>query len=435
MTQTDFNQISKELSGKGGIGASMLLLVIILLIGIALFWANLTELDNVTRGQGKIISSMKNQMVQASEGGVFKASYVKEGQKVEPGELMFEIDPIDAKTSLDQATQRLASLKIQQARLAAEITGTEPEFSSELSNLAPTVVTIEKALFIARRADLSAQMAVLQQQLNQRNLQLSEINVTIETSEDTLQLVEDQISIIRPLVKAGQYPETDLISLLRQATEFSGKSNGARASLNRVNSSIAEVQEKIDAAKQSYVAKSQAELAKIISQIAEVNSKVPALKDRVIRTQVRSPVKGIINRVIFRTIGGFVKPGDVIAELVPIGDDLIVEGNIDPKDIAYINPGQDVRISLTAYDAARYGTIDGKVLKVSADAVVQDRSSGASAYIVNVSIDGELVEDDGSVVEIIPGMVASIDVLAGKRTVLEYLWKPMAKIKERAFTD
>ena len=422
MTQTDFNQISKELSGKGGIGGSILLLVIILLIGIALFWANLTELDNVTRGQGKIISSMKNQMVQASEGGVFKASYVKEGQKVEPGELMFEIDPIDAKTSLDQATQRLASLKIQQARLAAEITGTEPKFSLELSNLAPTVVTIEKALFIARRADLSAQMAVLQQQLNQRNLQLSEINVTIETSEDTLQLVEDQISIIRPLVRAGQYPETDLISLLRQATEFSGKSNGARASLNRVNSSIAEVQEKIDAAKQSYIAKSQAELAKII-------------KDRVNRTQVRSPVKGIINRVNFRTIGGFVKPGDVIAELVPIGDDLIVEGNIDPKDIAYINPGQNVRISLTAYDAARYGTIDGKVLKVSADAVVQDRSSGTSAYIVNVSIDGELVEDDGSVVEIMPGMVASIDVLAGKRTVLEYLWKPMAKIKERAFTD
>jgi adhesin transport system membrane fusion protein len=434
MAQTDFNQLSKELSGKGGIGGSLLLLIIIMLVGIALFWANLTELDNVTRGQGKIISSMKNQMVQASEGGVFKASYVKEGQKVDPGELMFEIDPIDAKTSLDQASQRLASLQIQQARLSAEITETEPEFSLELSQLAPTVVAIEKALFVARRADLSAQMAVLQQQLNQRNLQLSEINVTVKTSEDTLKLVEDQIAIIKPLVKAGQYPETDLISLLRQATEFIGKSSGAKASLNRVNSSIAEVQDKIDAAKQSYIAKSQAELAKIISQIAEVNSRLPALKDRVNRTQVRSPVKGIINRVNFRTIGGFVQPGDVIAELVPIGDDLIVEGNIDPKDIAYINPGQDVRISLTAYDASRYGTIDGKVLKVSADAV-QDRSSGASAYIVNVSIDGELVEDDGSVVEIMPGMVASIDVLAGKRTVLEYLWQPMAKIKERAFTD
>ncbi len=133
-------------------------------------------------------------------------------------------------------------------------------------------------------------------------------------------------------------------------------------------------------------------------------------------------------------MGGFVKPGDIILEIVPTGDDLIVEGKIDPKDIAYIQPEQDVRISLTAYDASRYGTIDGKVLKVSPDAV-DDKATGMSFYVVDVSIDTLLYEDDGSAIEVLPGMVASVDVLAGKRTILDYFWQPMAKVKERAFRD
>ena len=143
---------------------------------------------------------------------------------------------------------------------------------------------------------------------------------------------------------------------------------------------------------------------------------------------------GIINRLNIRTIGGFVRPGDVLVELVPIGDKLIVEASIDPKDIAYIRPDQDVRISLTAYDASRYGNIRGKILKVSADASL-DPNTNISSYKVDVSLETSLYEDDGSEVEVFPGMVASIDVLAGKRTVLEYFWQPMAKVKERAFTD
>ena len=149
---------------------------------------------------------------------------------------------------------------------------------------------------------------------------------------------------------------------------------------------------------------------------------------------MKSPVKGIINRINFTTLGGFVRPGDALLEIVPTGDDLIVEAKIDPKDIAYIEPTQKARISLTAYDASKYGTIDGEVIKVSPDAV-EDKTSGLSFYIVDVSIDTKLFEDDGSEVEILPGMVASVDVLAGKRTVIDYIWRPMLRIKERALTD
>ena len=434
MPATDFNKLSKELSGSTGILGSLLLFVIIALICILLFWANVTELDNVTRGQGKIVSSLQNQLVQASEGGVIKARFVETSQKVEKGELLFEIDPIDAKTSYDQALQRLTSLRIQEIRLSSEVLGEEPEFSGNLVDMSPTVVTVEKALFSARKADLNAQLSVLKQQLTQRKEQLNEVDVTIETTSETLQFVEKQISIVEPLVKLQQYPETELLTLQRQAKDFEGKIESAIASKYRFQTSILEVQDQISSAKQSYTTKSQSELSEIISQIAEVESRIPALKDRVARTQLKSPVQGVINRLNFETIGGFVKPGDIILEIVPTGDDLIVEGKIDPKDIAYIQPKQAVRISLTAYDASRYGTIDGEVLRVSADAV-EDKATGLSHYLVDVSIDSTLYEDDGSEIEILPGMVASIDVLAGKRTIFDYIWQPMLKVKERAFTD
>ena len=434
MPATDFNKLSKELSGSSGFFGSFLLFIIIALVAILLFWANVTELDNVTRGQGKIVSSLQNQLIQTSEGGVIKARFVETGEKVNKDDILFEIDPIDAKTSYDQALQRLASLKIQESRLSAEVLGEEPKFEKDLQEMAPTVVTVEKALYSARKADLNAQLSVLKQQLTQRKQQLNEVDVTIETTRDTLTFVEKQISIIEPLVKLQQYPETELLSLQRQAKDFEGKIESSIASKFRFKTSILEVEDQIASAKQAYTTKSQTELSDIISQIAEVESRIPALEDRVKRTQLKSTVDGVINRLNFETIGGFVKPGDVVLEIVPTGDDLIVEGKIDPKDIAYIQPKQAVRISLTAYDASRYGTIDGEVLKVSADAV-EDKSTGMSYYLVDVSMDSTLYEDDGSAIEILPGMVASIDVLAGKRTIFDYLWQPMAKVKERAFTD
>ncbi len=434
MSTTDFNKLSRQLSGQSGLAGSMLLLIIITLVLISIIWAYYTELDNVTRGQGKIVSSMQNQLVQASERGVLSKRFIEEGQKVTVGQILVEIDPVDAKTAFDQAEQTLASLKIQRERLFAEISGEILKFDPDLMDLAPTVIRSEEALFNARKADISSKISVLQQKLNQRNEQISEINVNIQTANETLILVEKQIAIIEPLVKASLASENDLLTLKRQAKDFEGKSESYIASLKRAKSSINEVEQEIKSAQQSFVTNSQGELAKITSEIVAIESRIPALKDRLIRTKVKSPVEGIVNRINFETLGGFVTPGDVIAEIVPTGEDLIVEGLIDPKDIAYISPGQNVRISLTAYDASRYGTIDGVVLKVSADASL-DQALGITAYTVDISIDSQLFEDDGSAVEILPGMVASVDVLAGKRSVLEYIWQPMTKVKERAFRD
>ena len=245
MSATNFQKLSRDLSGSSGVFGSLLLFVIILLIAVLLYWASVTELDNVTRGQGKIISSMKNQIVQTSEAGVIKARYVEEGMKVEKDFILFEIDPIDAKTSYEQAMQRLSSLQIQEIRLAAEVLGETPVFSTELTSTSDSIVTGEKALYAARKADLNAQLAVLKQQLIQREKQIEEIKVTIDTARETLLLLQKQIDIIEPLVKSGLSPETELLALQRQAKDFEGKEEAAIARLNIVDSSIIEVEQEI----------------------------------------------------------------------------------------------------------------------------------------------------------------------------------------------
>ena len=199
-------------------------------------------------------------------------------------------------------------------------------------------------------------------------------------------------------------------------------------------SALDEIDEQLKAEKQNYITSALTDLSSIEGEMAELGARIPALQDRVDRTTIRSPVNGVINRINYVTEDAFVKTGDVLMEIVPTGSELIVETRIDPKDIAEIVEGQEVKISLTAYDPSRFGRIDGKVISVSADAIT-DQQTGAQYYLVDVSIDGILYENDGSEVTILPGMVASIDVLSGKRTILEYFWQPLARTKDRALRD
>ena len=213
-----------------------------------------------------------------------------------------------------------------------------------------------------------------------------------------------------------------------------GQANSAESGQNRINSALDEIAEQLKAEQQSYKTSALTDLSAIESEMAELGARIPALEDRVERTTVRSPVDGVINRINYVTEDAYVNSGDVLLEIVPTGSELIVETRIDPKDIAEIVEGQEVKISLTAYDPSRYGRIDGRVMGISADAIT-DQQTGSQFYLVDVSIDGILYEQDGSEVTILPGMVASIDVLSGKRTVLEYFWQPIARTKDIAFRE
>lgn len=434
MSDIEFRQLAREMNGQRGAGSSLLLLSIVTLIALLVVWASVTELDNVTRGSGKTVSEAKNQMVQSSEPGTIRKRYVSEGDIVSKGEILFDIDPIDAKTQLEQIRQRLKALDIKTIRLEAEVNGRSPDFSSDLLEEEPTLVTTELALFRARLDDLVTKSAILEQRRLQKLNEVEELKIQVQTAQRGLELIQREINTIQPLVDAGLAPETRLLSLQREEEQALGQISSAESAQIRLSSALDEIDEQLKAEEQAYKTSALTDLSASQAEIAELVARAPALENRLDRTSVRSPVDGVVNRINYTTDDAYVNTGDILLEIVPTGSELIVETQIDPKDIGEIVLGQDVKISLTAYDPTRYGRIDGKVIGISADAIT-DQSSGMQFYMVDVSIESVLYEDDGSEVTILPGMIASIDVLAGKRTVLEYIWQPVAKTKEKALRD
>jgi adhesin transport system membrane fusion protein len=434
MSDIEFKQLAKEMAGRQRNTSSVLLLSVVTLLAIILLWASVTELDNVVRGSGKTVSEAQNQLVQSSEPGVIRQRYVGEGDIVTRGDLLFDIDPVDAKTQLDQAQKRYTSLEIKSIRLKAEVDGRSPSFHEALIEAAPTSVSTELALFQARLDDLSSKSAILEQRRLQKLNEIQELKIQFETSTNGLKLIRREIKTIEPLVKNGLAPETRLLALQREEEAAQGQANSAESSQNRVLAGLDEIDEQLKAEQQAYKTSALTDLSAIEGEMAELSARIPALESRVERTSVRSPVDGVINQLNYVTADAYVSTGDVLLEIVPTGSDLIVETRIDPKDIAEIVVGQDVKISLTAYDPSRYDRIDGKVISISADAL-SDQQTGAQYYLVDVNLEGTLYEADGSEVTILPGMVASIDVLSGKRTVLDYFWQPIAKTKDKALRD
>ena len=435
MADMDFKRMSRDMAGHEGLGGSLIMITIAALVGLTLLWASWAELDSVTRGEGRVISSEQNQIVQAAEGGVILRRLVTENSIVAEGEVLFEIDPVDASGELNRVAQRLASLDIKELRLRAEIDGTDLIVPAELNALSPMVALTEQSLFAARRGELDGQLAVLEQRLRQRAQDLQVAESTLGTAERTAGFLEEEITVVEPLVRDNIAPTTRLLELQRQFEQARGESERAAVSIAQARSGIAEIEAEIDNARANFQLRAMEELNTVVAEKSELEESLPRLEERVSRTLIRAPMDGIINQLNFRTPGGFVNTGDVILEMVPTGEALIVEAKIMPQDISRIRLDDSVRIRMSAYDSARYGSVDGRVIRISPDAVVDDQNGGMSHYLVHVAIEGELVLDTGEVVTFIPGMTATVDVLSGTRTVLEYFWQPLAKIQELALRD
>jgi adhesin transport system membrane fusion protein len=309
-----------------------------------------------------------------------------------------------------------------------------PNFPKNLIENAPNAVSTELALYKARLDDLATKSAILDQRRLQKQNEIQELKIRFQTTSNGLALIRREIATLEPLVKSGLAPETRLIALRRDEEASIGTANQAESGQTRLLSGLDEIDEQLKAEQQAYKTSALTDLSSIEGEIVELNARIPALENRVERTSVKSPVDGVINRINYITADAYIKKGEILLEIVPTGADLIIEAKVDPKDIADIVAGQDVKISLTAYDVSRFGSIDGKVLNISADAM-GDKNTGEQFYMVDISMIGTLYEDSGKEVAILPGMVASIDVLSGKRTVLDYFWQPLSRTKSKAFRE
>ena len=436
MSDIDFKTLSREMEGRQGLTGSTIMLTIFALLGLLFYWASWAELDSVTRGEGRIISSVQNQLVQAAEGGVILRRFVSENSAVSAEDILFEIDPVDASSELNRLEQRLAALKIKEGRLRAEINAEDFFVSADLNARSPMVALTEQSLFVARKTELTGQLAVLEQRLRQREQDLTSAETSVGTAERTADLLKKEIAVVEPLVRDNIAPATRLLELQRQLEQVVGERDRALVAIDQARSGLAEIEMEMKNASSNYKLRAMDELNIVVTEQSELGESLPRLEERVSRTVIRSPVDGVVSRLNFRTPGGFVNTGDVMLELVPTGEALIIEAKIMPKDISRISVDDEVRIRMSAYDSAKYGAVDGRVVRISPDAVVDDNNSGASHYLVDVSIEGSLtLEGSDEPVTFIPGMTATVDVLSGKRTVLEYLWQPMSRVQELALRD
>ena len=412
----------------------MILTVSLLFIAF-LVWANYTHLDLVTRGGGRVIAAGQNKNVQSPDRGTIKSYLVEEGSGVTAGQIIATINPIEAEGVLEEIEASLSNLKVRHVRLDAELENQSVSVVEELSDIYPKqLVDAEVELMVSRRAGLDSELKTLNQDREKTEKALLSIKAEMSGKRIMQSLLKEEMLEILPLVEAGALGSAERYRLEREDTSIKTELQVLIEQEAQTELETRQIASKIETVQQDFKTNIYQERAEVIGEISELQARLPAIRQRLKETEIRSPIDGIVNRVFFNSAGAVVGMGEIVAEIVPTGGSLFVEAFIDPKDIATVEPGQKVKISLTAYDAAKYGYLMGTLTKVAADTVFREDTK-TSNYAVNASIDSEIYEDDQTPVMIVPGMVAQVDIIRGDRTILEYFWQPIAKIKDTAFRE
>ena len=435
MAKSEFKKLEKQVAGQQSSGPSFILFVVALLVTLLTYWSTIAELDIVTRGEGKLIAAADNQVVQASEGGVIINRFVEENESVSEKQILFEIDPVDVSAEYEKTKQRLSTFRIKKNRLDLEVSGGIFENQAGLKSADASVIAAEKNLFLSRRKELANTISIYENKNLQVQKQLLSIDASLKMELDLQEFIDREIEVLRPLVEQNIAPETRLLELLREKKRNLGSQENNRIAIAEAEIALDEIAQQIVSAKENYKLQALDELSKVTAEIVELAILLPRLSQRVSRTTILAPMDGIISKIKYKTIGGYVRQGDMLLEMVPGNEGIILEGRIKPEDISRIKLDDAVKVRLSAYDSAKYGSISGGVSAISPDTVTSEDGTGTTYYSIEVKITSDMVLDNGTVVQLKPGMTATIDVLSGKRTVFEYIWAPMTRVQELALRD
>lgn len=416
------------------LSSHLLLSLIVLFFVLFVVWANFAKLDEVTRGDGKVIPSTEIQIIQHQEGGIVEEFMFGEGDQVEAGDVLMRLSDVGATSDLGANRQRYLGLKAKAQRLQAEAEGfVTPEFSQDVLKSVPQSVTEELNSFRANQRNMLNQTQVLEEQLSQRQQEIRELNTRIGDLREVIRLSREEMEMIAPLVERGSAPRVELLQLERGIQERQTELNGLLTSLPRIKSSVEEAEARIEEVESNVKAQAQTELATTQIEMNSIQETLSALSDRQKRTEIRSPVDGTINDLKINTVGGVIQPGQEVIEIVPQDDQLLVEARIRPADIAFLYPGQPAVVKITAYDYSIYGGLKGELVDISADSITNEE--GESFYRVRIRTPETKLKRSGEELPIIPGMVASVDILTGKKSVMEYILKPFIKTMDNAMNE
>ncbi|TLT01222.1 HlyD family type I secretion periplasmic adaptor subunit [Aliarcobacter cibarius] len=430
---TNYSHANEEAS----LVSKVIFTIVVGIFTIFLIWATFAEIDELARGAGKVIPTDKVQTVQSLDGGIISEIFIKEGDIVKFDAPLMKIDTTRFQATLEESRQEYLSLLALKARLEKEATINIDEplqelvFDEKILQDPSRYDLNEKMLYENRYKELKSSISVLATQESQKIQELKEIESTIKKLKDNLGFIEEQKKTIKQLVERKIKSNIDLLDMEKEYNQTKGDLQTANLSITRSNFAIQEARNKIQERLNTFRSEASNELQKTVSQINRFEAKLVGDKDKVDKTTITSPVDGIVKQLNFNTIGGVVQPGVDLIEIVPLSDALVVEAKIDPKDIAFINPSQKAIIKITAYDFSIYGGLEGKIIEISADSIVDKESKeGKSYYRVLVKTDKNYLERKGKKLPIIPGMVATVDIVTGKKTIMDFILKPILKVKQ-----
>jgi adhesin transport system membrane fusion protein len=427
---TDIRTSILAQSPKGG---RAIIWVVLVLFVLFLVWAYFSEIEEVTRGEGKVIPSSQIQVIQNLEGGIISEILVNVGGIVKKDQLLLRIDETRFSSSVQQNRMKYLSLKAKAARLLAEANGTLFLVPQEITAEKPHIGVREQELFESRKREFQSNIEILQEQINQRKQEQKELRSRLEELRRTNALIQKELQLTRPLVGEGAVSEVEVLRLERQASTMLGDIEAIKLSIPRAKSKLHEAQFELQEEKLAFYNKAKAELNEVLAELEGLTATAIALDDRLKRTSVRSPVNGTINQLLVNTVGAVIQPGMDLIEIVPLEDTLLVEAKIKPADIAFLRPDQEAMVKFTAYDFTIYGGLDAKLEHISADSITDEQ--GNSFYLARLRTQKNYLGTEKDPLPIIPGMIASVDILTGKKTILSYLLKPVLRAKHMAMRE
>ena len=396
-------------------------------------WAAFSNLDEITVGEGKVIPSSQVQVIQNLEGGIVSAIPVRIGDTVKKGDIVMQLDETRFASSVGESKAKNYALMAKIARLTAEPAGTPFEAPAELLQENPTVAQEEKALYDNRQREFEAALGVLRQQVSQRGQEIAEKKAKQAQLQQSYDLSAKELKMSRPLLAQGVMSEVEILRIERQVNDTKGELETTKLAIPRLEAQLAEARSKLDGQQAKFRSDAAVELAQARADFAGTSASSVAVEDRLARTAIRSPVAGTVKTIKVATVGGVIQPGVEVMEIVPLEDNLLIEAKIRPADVGFLRPGQQGLVKISAYDFSIYGGLDATVENITADSITNEK--GESFYLVRVRTAKNALGTPDKPLPIIPGMLASVHIRTGEKSVLSYLLKPVVKAKYDALRE
>ena len=425
--------VSEAMMEQAPKGARLLLWSMLVFVAMAIAWANWATLDEISRGDGEIIPSKQLQVVQNLEGGIISEILVSEGDLVERGQVLLRIDDTRFASLFKENKVRELELLAKATRLKAEAAAKPFSIPADFPSEYNSLILQEQTLHVARNNELKATLGILAQQVDQKRQELRQAQSKRTQLSRSYRLLNKEVDITQPLVAEGVISEVEFLRLRRQVNDLRGELDGIRLSIPRIESSLSETEKKLDEVELQFISVARAELNEVLSEAARLKESLGGMQDKISRTEVRSPVKGTVKQLLINTVEGVIQPGDELINIIPWEDTLLVEAKLKPSDIAQVSAGQRAVIKVSAYDFGIYGGVDAEVSFVSPSTILDE--DGMPHDIVRLKTDRPYIGKDKALLPLISGMTVSVDIMTGKKTVMDYLLKPILKGKNRALTE